>query len=315
MSIQWLLKNWEGKLRDSFIETLTDVASKNKNIILLTADLGFGIFDNFRKLFPDRFINVGIAEQNMIGIAAGLSNQGFKVVAYSIAPFVSMRCFEQIRNDIVYHNCNVTVVGSGGGFTYGALGFSHHAIEDLCLMNSLSPFKVIVPCCEYEMREATQHLLTSEGASYLRVEKNNFDTSQYAPFVFSSIRRLIKGTGDISIFATGGILENILSALNLISNSCKFSVYSVHDLTNLDLYKFFDSNANLTHLVFEEHIRHGGLGSRLLSEYVKMCSFPSIFKHFYVEHDPDGLVGDQNWLRQRNKLDVTSIKETLDSYV
>lgn len=302
-------------MRDAFIETLTHVAAKNKNIILLTADLGFGIFDEYRKLFPDRFINVGIAEQNMIGIAAGLSHQGFKVVAYSIAPFVSMRCFEQIRNDIVYHNCNVTVVGSGGGFTYGSLGFSHHAIEDLSLMNSLSPFKVIAPCCEYEMREATQHLLTSDGASYLRVEKNNFDTSQYAPFVFGSIRRLVKGTGDISIFATGGIIENILGAIELINYSHKFSVYSVHDLTNLNLSTFFDSNVNSTHLVFEEHICHGGLGSKLLSEYVNMRSFPLIFKHFYVEHDPNGLVGDQNWLRQRNRLDITSITKTLNSYI
>ena len=116
-------------MRDAFLNKLTQLALKDKDIILLTADLGFGVFEDFESQFPGQYFNVGVAEQNMTGLAAGLALEGKKVVTYSIGNFPTLRCLEQIRNDICYHDLNVTIVASGGGFSYGSLGMSHHTTE------------------------------------------------------------------------------------------------------------------------------------------------------------------------------------------
>ena len=120
-------------MRDAFINALTDLAENDKDIVLLTGDLGFGVFEEFEARFPGQYFNVGIAEQNMMGLAAGLSLEGKKVVAYSIGNFASLRCLEQIRNDACYHDASITIVASGGGFSYGSLGMSHHTTEDLAI--------------------------------------------------------------------------------------------------------------------------------------------------------------------------------------
>ena len=117
-------------MRDTFIEYLTELAENNKNIFLLVGDVGYNVVEKFQKKFPDRYLNVGVAEQNMTGIAAGLATEGYHVFTYSIANFPTFRCAEQIRNDIDYHNLPVTVVAVGGGVAYGNLGYSHHAIQD-----------------------------------------------------------------------------------------------------------------------------------------------------------------------------------------
>ena len=121
-------------MRDLFIKTLSELSEENSDIILITGDLGFGVLDDFRKRFPDNFINAGVAEQNMTGIATGLALEGKKVFTYSIGNFPTLRCLEQIRNDACYHNANVKIVSIGGGFSYGALGISHHATEDLAIL-------------------------------------------------------------------------------------------------------------------------------------------------------------------------------------
>ena len=142
-------------MRDAFIESLSKIAENDKDIFLITGDLGFGVLDNFSEKFPSQFLNVGVAEQNMTGIAVGLALSGYKVFTYSIANFTTLRCLEQIRNDACYHNANVNVVSIGGGFGYGALGMSHHATEDLSIMRSLPNIEVIAPGDDFETTEAT----------------------------------------------------------------------------------------------------------------------------------------------------------------
>ena len=142
-------------MRDCFIERLGQMAEKDPRIMLITGDLGFGVLDDYRRRFPSQFINAGVAEQNMTGIATGLALEGYTVYTYSIANFVFMRCLEQIRNDAAYHDCNVNVVSVGGGFSYGALGISHHATEDLAIMRALPGLTVVSPGDDWEAAEAT----------------------------------------------------------------------------------------------------------------------------------------------------------------
>ena len=132
-------------MRNTFIKKLTELAKNNQNIFLLVADIGFGVVEEFESKFPNRFLNVGVAEQNMTGIAAGLAAEGYHVFTYSIANFPTFRCAEQIRNDIDYHNLPVTVVSVGGGVAYGNLGYSHHAVQDYGLMRMMPNFTLAAP--------------------------------------------------------------------------------------------------------------------------------------------------------------------------
>ena len=159
-------------MRDAFIESLSKIANNDKNIFLITGDLGYGVLDDFAEKFPSQFLNVGVAEQNMTGIAVGMALNGYKVFTYSIANFTTLRCLEQIRNDACYHNANVNIVSIGGGFGYGGLGMSHHATEDLAIMRSLPNLTVISPCGLWETMEATEALVSTPGTCYLRLDKS-----------------------------------------------------------------------------------------------------------------------------------------------
>ena len=133
-------------MRDAFVNALLALAEKNSNIMLLTGDLGFGAFDQFIERYPKQFLNAGVAEQNMMGVATGMALSGYVVYVYSIGNFATLRCLEQIRNDACYHEANVKIVICGGGFSYGSLGMSHHATEDLSIMRALPNIKIIAPC-------------------------------------------------------------------------------------------------------------------------------------------------------------------------
>ena len=159
-------------MRDEFINTLSNNVSLNKNIHLITADLGFGVFDEFRKNFSDNFLNVGIAEQNMTLIASGMALSMLKVFTYSIGNFSTLRCLEMIRNEVCYHELNITIVSVGAGYSYGPLGFSHHATEDISIMRGLPKLKVYVPATLQEVRIITDYLCGNNKPSYLRLDKS-----------------------------------------------------------------------------------------------------------------------------------------------
>ncbi len=159
-------------MRNIFINKLVKEASKNKKIILIVGDLGYGVVEPFKKKFPDRFFNAGVAEQNMAGLASGLALKGFHVFIYSIANFSTFRCAEQIRNDIDYHNLSVTVVSVGSGLGYGNLGYSHHAIQDYALMRSFPNTLIAAPSNNQEVESVVDYLLKYPQPSYLRLDKS-----------------------------------------------------------------------------------------------------------------------------------------------
>ena len=158
-------------MRDAFIEELVTLAEAHDNIALVVGDLGYSVVERFADRFPDRFINAGVAEQNMTGLAAGMASEGYHVFTYSIANFPTFRCAEQIRNDVDHHRLAVTVVAVGGGVAYGALGYSHHAVQDYALMRSMPNMTIAAPGDPLETRACLRWLVANPGPSYLRLGK------------------------------------------------------------------------------------------------------------------------------------------------
>jgi transketolase len=158
-------------MRNTFIKRLIEAAVINNKIVLMVGDLGYSVIEEFQKKFPDRFYNAGISEQNMASMAAGLASEGFHVFIYTIANFPTLRCAEQLRNDVGYHNLPVTVVAVGGGLSYGNLGYSHHAIQDFGLMRLFPEFEILSPGDPLETEMCLNYLLDNPGPSYLRLKK------------------------------------------------------------------------------------------------------------------------------------------------
>jgi len=158
-------------MRNTFISHLTERAKENDKIVLIVGDLGYSVIEEFQKQFPTRFYNAGISEQNMASMAAGLASEGFHVFIYSIANFPTFRCAEQLRNDVGYHNLPVTVVTVGGGLSYGNLGYSHHAIQDLGLMRLFPEYTIAAPGDPIETKMCLDYLLKNPSPSYLRLKK------------------------------------------------------------------------------------------------------------------------------------------------
>lgn len=158
-------------MRNEFIDELVREARSNPRIFLVVGDLGYSVVETFASEFPDRFLNAGVAEQGMTGIAAGLASEGFQVFTYSIANFPTFRCAEQFRNDIAYHQLPVTAVAVGGGLAYGNLGYSHHAVQDLALMRSFPGVIIAAPGDPWEARACVRYLSTNPQPAYLRLGK------------------------------------------------------------------------------------------------------------------------------------------------
>ena len=302
-------------MRDAFINALTDLAEMDKNIVLLTGDLGFGVFEEFEARFPGQYFNVGIAEQNMMGLAAGLSLEGKKVVVYSIGNFVSLRCLEQIRNDACYHDASITIVASGGGFSYGSLGMSHHTTEDIAILRALPNMVVVAPCTRKEAEEATKQLVTSKGVGYLRLDKTAAEeVAEAQPFSIGKSRIFREGT-DITLIATGGILEEaVLAAKELESFGLDVKILGIHTVKPIDKEEILKSARETGGLVvIEEHNKDGGLGSAVAEVCMDHAVLPNKFLRIGLNNTFSSIVGSQHYLRAQYEIDhnaiVSSVKK------
>ena len=200
-------------MRDTFVRTIVEVAKSDKNVELITGDLGFGVLKPFWEQCPDQFTNAGIAEQNMTGVAAGMALEGKTVFTYSIGNFPTLRCLEQIRNDCAYHNANVKVVCVGGGFVYGSLGMSHQATEDIAILRSLPDVAVVCPSDLVETEEATKAIAKYPGTVYLRLGRGGEKRihEKLDNFQIGKAIKIHDGQR-VAIFSTGAIFEEIESA-------------------------------------------------------------------------------------------------------
>jgi len=298
-------------MRTAFIKILTELAREDKNIYLLTGDLGFSVFEEFVQKFPERYINCGVAEQNMIGVAAGLALNGKKVVVYSIVPFVTMRCFEQIRNDICLQNLDVKIVGVGGGFSYGALGSTHHAIEDLAIMRSLPNITVLCPADPIETELAVRAMLKLKGPTYLRLGKSKEENIHLKPFKFQIGKaNFIKKGKDITIIGIGPILKNAILAVKTLEKQYDISI----GIISMPTLKPLDKNivlkaAKETKAIFtiEEHSLVGGLGSAV-AEILAESKYKILFRRIALPDKFCREVGNQEYLREKKGLSVTKIE-------
>ena len=306
-------------MRDIFIRRLTELAQQDRRILLITGDLGFGVLDEFAERFPKQFLNAGVAEQNMTGIATGLALEGHIVFTYSIANFTFMRCLEQIRNDAAYHDCNVNVVAVGAGFSYGQLGISHHATEDISIMRSIPNTVVASPGDDWEAAEITEAITYSPGVSYLRLDKSSpGDLSQPGEqFELGKARMLRDGT-DVTLATTGGVLGEVLNAAEqLEAEGVSARVLSVHTVKPLDVDAFRNAAQETGGLItVEEHSVSGGLGGTVAEALLEEGTVPRFFHRLGLRVGFSSVVGDQQYLRGIYGLDaeaiVCTVREKLD---
>jgi len=304
-------------MRDAFLAALTSLAEKDKDVVLLTGDLGYGVFEEFEFRFPGQYFNVGVAEQNMTGVASGLSLEGKKVVTYSIGNFPTLRCLEQIRNDACYHDANITVVASGGGFSYGSLGMSHHATEDLAILRSLPNISVVAPCTVKEAGEATTAMIRGGGVGYLRLDKTAAEDSvTESHFVIGGSRRYKEGS-DITLIAIGGILDDVnIAAFDLQKLGINARVVGMHSIKPIDTDEILDAAKNTGGIVtIEEHNKDGGLGSAVSEVCMDFGVMPKKFLRIGLDNMYSSIVGSQQYLRSRHQMDsiaiVDRVKEIL----
>ena len=301
-------------MRLAFIRSLIELARADDRIFLLVGDVGYSLVEPFAQEFPDRFVNTGIAEQNMSGIASGLALSGKVVFTYSLANFPTLRCLEQIRNDVCYHNANVKIVSAGGGLAYGALGATHHTTEDLAITRALPNMTVIAPADPVEAALATRAVALTPGPAYLRLCGSGDPVIHQTTPDFRIGRALILREGnDAALIAIGGILPNVMQAAGQLSElGIQCRVLSMHTL------KPFDTDAVLkaakdTSLVItiEEHSIIGGLWSAVSETLAGLHSLPVVCRGIAIDDAFCSKVGNQSSLQKEYSLSADGIFEVV----
>lgn len=292
-------------MRNAFIEELVQAASENERIALVVGDLGYGVVEPFAKRFPKRFFNAGVAEQNMMGLSAGLASEGFHVFVYSIANFPTFRCAEQIRNDVDYHQLSVTIVAVGGGLAYGNLGYSHHAFQDYALMRAMPNMLIASPGDPMEVRACMRYLISNPQPSYLRLgkagEKNlhptvpNLIPGKWVNLGFATSKKTLLTTGAPLVLAKCWHDDNPA-----------YKDFAIHSLPlwgmkwkSMQLEQIQKWTEVLT---IEDHLLDGGFGSWLLESSISQPNLLSKIRLKYLDSSVCGSVGKQEVLNTMGGL-------------
>jgi transketolase len=290
-------------MRNTFVKILIEMATIDDRIFLITPDLGFSVLEEFEENFPDRFLNVGIAESNAVSIASGLALSGKVVYIYSIIPFVTMRPFEQIRVDLAYMNTNVRLIGVGAGITYGSAGATHHSIEDIAIMRALPNMSVFSPCDPYEVEQVTKESVNHQGPIYFRLAKKGEPTiSDISKEIKLGKANIIQENENaiISIVFTGNSSDIAIEVYDkLIKQDKKVNLIHFHTIKPFD-YDVLENILLKTENIFtiEEHSIIGGLGS-VVSEYIAESKFNPKFKRFALPDEYSHYVGSQGYIREQ----------------
>jgi transketolase len=297
-------------VRDAFVVKLTDLAASDPRIALLTGDLGFGVLTDYAEMFPQQFVNAGVAEQNMTALACGMALSGWKTYTYSIANFTTLRCLEQIRNDVCYHGADVCIVSVGGGFSYGQLGMSHFATEDLAIMRSLPGMRVTAPAERWEVGELLEQLAEQPGPAYLRIDKGTGGTNRRdgERVVFGKARTVREGT-DVSLLSVGAILrETVAAAETLRTEGISAEVVSFNSVKPLDVDAVVATAARTGRIVtVEEHTIIGGFGAAIAEACMEGGIALQGFRRIGLRDCYPTIVGDQDYLRAQYGMDSTAV--------
>jgi transketolase len=295
-------------VRYAFVETLLELAEADPRIVLVTGDLGFGVLETFAARFPAQFLNAGVAEQNMTGVAAGLALSGHVVFTYSIANFPTLRCLEQIRNDVCIHRANVTVVAVGGGLAYGVLGATHHGTEDLAVMSALPGMTVFAPGDPVEAALATRAAATLPGPCYLRLGKAGEPVvhTTIPPFRVGEAIRVRSGD-DATLVTTGATLALAVAAAGrLADRGIDAGVLSMPTLQPLDRHAILDAAARTRRVVTVEEHGVGGLGAAV-AEVLASVGHPVPLRMVRLPRQVIETVGSQAHLRACHGLSLDDV--------
>ncbi len=288
-------------MRNAFIEELVNLARQHDHIALVVGDLGYSVIEPFADLFPERFFNAGVAEQNMTGLAAGLASEGYHVFTYSIANFPTFRCAEQIRNDVAYHNLPVTVVAVGGGLAYGALGYSHHAVQDYALIRAMPNMLIAAPGDPMETRACLRYLVENPQPSYLRLGKageanQHTDVPKIEPGQWLRVK---EGIDEKNTFLTTGASLADAQVWCAQSKYYDYSIYSMPlwgmDCKSLQPEKIASFQKIHT---LEDHLYDGGFGSWLLESMRDHPELRSRVTNTALDSKICGMVGSQSVLNR-----------------
>lgn len=302
-------------MRNTFVKTLIELAKQDKNIELITGDLGFGVLKPYYEAVPDQFTNAGIAEQNMTTVAAGMALEGKTVFTYSIGNFPTLRCLEQIRNDCAYHNANVKIVCVGGGFVYGSLGMSHQATEDLAVLRALPDVVVMAPADLVEAEECTRALAKYPGTAYLRLGRGG-EKRIHDKIDNLQIGKAIKvHDGEkVAIFSTGAIFEEVTAAYEeLKKEGFNLAVYTFPTVKPIDKNVIEEVAGEFELIVTcEEHNIVGGFGSAVAEVMAEMRDKKAVLMRIGLNDEYSVRVGNQKYLRQQYGIDAKSIVEKIE---
>ena len=299
-------------MRDTFVRTLLEIAKKDKNVYIITGDLGFGVLKPFWTELPDQIINAGIAEQNMTSIAAGLAMQGKTVYTYSIGNFPTLRCIEQIRNDCAYHNANVKVVCVGGGFVYGSLGMSHHATEDIAMMRSLPSVTVLAPGDLVEAEAATKAIYETPGTCYLRLGRGGEKRihEKLDGFTIGKAIEIQKGE-NVAVFSTGAIFDEVNEACEELKvQGIIPTVYTFPTVKPIDKEVILEcAKTHKAIVTVEEHNLSGGFGSAVAEVLAETDGVKAKLVRVALDDRYSCIVGSQKYLRKQYSIDAKAIIE------
>jgi transketolase len=301
-------------MRTAFINTLCELAEKDDRIWLLCGDLGYSVLEEFAIRFPDRYVNIGVAEQNMAGMAAGLAMSGKTVFVYSIANFPTMRCLEQIRNDICYHNANVKIVSVGSGYTYGSQGYTHHGVEDIAVMRVLPNMTVVAPGDPIETKLATKAIASHPSPCYLRLGKAGEPVVHQIEPEFQLGKAIILRSGhDATLISTGAMLElSVEVSDQLQSQGYSLQVISMPTVFPCDQYAIMQAARTTKKIITLEEHGIGGLGT-IVAEILAEMNEAVKFVPLRLPREFTSTAGSQSYWRSRHNLSLSNIKEVIQS--
>lgn len=297
-------------MRVEFAQSVINAHDKNDNLVFITGDLGYMALEKVQEKYGERFINAGVAEQNMITVAAALAHEGFIPWAYSISPFVTLRPYEQIRNDVCLHNLPVKLVGNGGGYGYGIMGATHHNIEDIGAMRILPNMKVYVPFTAADVEQAVEQMVADPAPNYLRLNMGAKVNYPVAPF--SQWRKIKDGTRGV-VVGTGPVTENILNTA--YADDLEVWVLSVFPIITLPAELISSINATQKLITIEEHASECGLRETLA--YHLLNSLTSNIKILALSANgyPSGRYGDQKFHQAENNLGGEGLVKELATFL
>ncbi|GAA4441305.1 transketolase C-terminal domain-containing protein [Ravibacter arvi] len=300
-------------MRKEFSQAVEKLAQQDDSIVFITGDLGYNALENLQQKLGKRFINAGVAEQNMVGVAAGFAHKGYQVICYSIAPFVVYRCLEQFRNDVGFHKLPVYLVGNGGGYGYGIMGSTHHALEDLACLSSLQNVKAWVPSFADEVAPFLAEITERKGPAYLRLGAGK-QTPDGARRAGDFNILLQPGNATLTVFALGPIANNVLEALKKVDVPVNLvTAVTFPFRLNADIRALVSQTPDV--LVAEEHVSTGGLAQQLSVQLLENGLTPGRFRSLRAEGYPNGLYGSQAYHQRLSGLDADHIAGQIMSFV